>query len=41
MRHTEQEGVGGGEEEIMLSAKLATKRGAIAYRKSEMIISTF
>jgi len=34
MRHTEQEGAGGREEEVMLAAELATK----AYRKSEMIL---
>jgi len=39
MRHTEQEGVGGKEEEVMLAAELATGRGAIAYRKSEMMRS--
>jgi len=33
MRHTEQEGVGGREEEVMLAAELATG----AYRKSEMM----
>jgi len=37
MRHTEQEGAGGGEEEVMLAADLATR----AYRKSEMMRSTF
>jgi len=35
MRHTEQEGAGGGEEEVSLNAELATR----AYRKSEMMRS--
>jgi len=35
MRHTEQEGAGGGEEEVMIAAELATR----AYRKSEMMRS--
>jgi len=35
MRHTEQEGAGGREEEVMLAVELATK----AYRKSEMMRS--
>jgi len=35
MRHTEQEGAGGREEEVMLGAELATG----AYRKSEMMRS--
>jgi len=35
MRHTEQEGAGGGEEEVMLAAELATR----VYRKSEMMRS--
>jgi len=34
MRHTEQEGAGGREEEVMLAAELATR----AYRKSEMML---
>jgi len=35
MRHTEQEGAGGREEEIMFAVELATR----AYRKSEMMRS--
>jgi len=35
MRHTEQEGAGGREEEVMLAAELATR----SYRKSEMMRS--
>jgi len=35
MRHTEQEGAGGREEEVMLAVELATR----AYRKSEMMRS--